>query len=623
MEISFSRTKKLLISSISKENIPEEDFEFYIARNFIRNSLTTSIRQRILSELIPFVEEHEMRLTGLNVWKYGCLHSHGGSKFGCKLHPECKLLYNFCPKILQLLFTNDIRSLRINLKKLSATSCEETLYTLATMMKNCKLSNVIELMITGCHTGINVYLPLFEDLCYYVKKNAPYMQKLHLPIASNDCLRSTSKMPRLCSLTVERSQHLNHKGLTYLCDRNSCSRFGLKICHIGVFKHHAFNKLDVTEFLEKMTNLSSFSLMDEHRALVNEELIGAKVFTYSALKLALTRSVFLKNNSESKSTSHHDDQVQHEQDNQDVEVISQNFQCALKELKIVDRQLKPQYILETCPDLQSLHIDWQEELSEVPFEEYPSDWFNDLVKNPDWHQLANTLTSLKIVFPAKYSVGGYSCDPETLMCLVRNMTELEHLSLKGMKNDLVPLDQMLTQLPKLKELVWSDCSLVHFNHNQESQSVVHKSLKSLHITDAHFLPSESSEILENVSKLAPNLEELVLRPKLPSTFGGFLLNDIWKLSNLQHLNRLEITISTSDCSNNMPELVYVLRDFPSLRYLIISWGVHIDLSNIKIARLLSWLISALEGDNANIHVQICYAMHSSLYSSPPANSVLS
>merc|ERR1712141_625757 len=236
----------------------------------------------------------------------------------------------------------------------------ETLYTLATMMKNCKLSNVVELMITGCHTGINVYLPLFEDICYYVKKNAPYMQKLHLPIASNDCLKSTSKMPRLCSLTVERSQHLNHKGLTYLCDRNSCSRFGLKICHIGVFKHHAFNKLDVTKFLEKMTNLSSFSLMDEHRALVNEELIGAKVFTYSAVKLALTRSVFLN----SKSRSSHHDLVQQKND----EVISQNFQCALKELKIVDRQLKPQYILETCPDLQSLYIDWQEELSEVPFE---------------------------------------------------------------------------------------------------------------------------------------------------------------------------------------------------------------------------------------------------------------
>lgn len=617
MEISFSRTKTILISSISKENIPEE--EFYIARNFIRNSLTTSIRQRILSELIPFVEENEMKLSGgLNVWKYGCLHSNG-SKLGCKLHPECKLLYNFCPKILQLLFTNDMRSLRINLKKLSATSCEETLYTLATMMKNCKLSNVIELMITGCHLGINVYLPLFEDLCYYVKKNAPYMQKLHLPIASNDCLKSTSKMPRLCSLTVERSQHLNHKGLAYLGDRNSCSRFGLKICHIGVFKHHSFNKLDVTEFLEKMTNLSSFSLMDEHRALVNEELIGAKVFTYSALKLALTRSVFL-NSSKLKSTT--TTTSPHEQQDQEEVSPPQNFQCALKELKIVDRQLKPQYILETCPDLQSLQIDWQEELSEVPFEEYPSDWFNDLVKNPDWHQLANTLTSLKIVFPAKYSVGGYSCDPETLMCLVRNMTELEHLSLKGMKNDLVPLDQMLDQLPKLKELVWSDCSLVHFNNQLEFHSE-HKSLRYLHITDAHFLPYEASEILENISKLAPNLEELVLRPKLPSTFGGFLLNEIWKLSSLQHLNRLEITISTSDCSNNMPELVYVLRDFPSLRYLIISWGVHIDLSNIRIARLLSWLISALEGDNANIHVQICYALHSNLYSSPPANSRLS
>ena len=63
--------------------------------------------------------------------------------------------------------------------------------------------------------------------------------------------------------------------------------------------------------------------------------------TYSALKLALTRSVF------------------HSKSNQ------QTFQCAFKELKVVDRRLNPQYILETCPELVNLYIDWQEELSEL------------------------------------------------------------------------------------------------------------------------------------------------------------------------------------------------------------------------------------------------------------------
>ena len=81
-------------------------------------------------------------------------------------------------------------------------------------------------------------------------------------------------MPRLCSIIIERTQHLNHKGLMYLSDQRSFTRFGLQICHIGVFKHHSFNKLDVTKFIEKMANLTSFSLMDKHRALVNQDLIG-------------------------------------------------------------------------------------------------------------------------------------------------------------------------------------------------------------------------------------------------------------------------------------------------------------------------------------------------------------
>ena len=36
-------------------------------------------------------------------------------------------------------------------------------------------------------------------------------------------------------------------------------------------------------------------------------------------------------------------------------------------IQVVDRQLKPCYLLETCPRLQSLYLDWQFELSEPPF----------------------------------------------------------------------------------------------------------------------------------------------------------------------------------------------------------------------------------------------------------------
>ena len=35
------------------------------------------------------------------------------------------------------------------------------------------------------------------------------------------------------------------------------------------------------------------------------------------------------------------------------------FKCGLREIKVVDRQLKPKYLLITCPKLEKLYIDWQ------------------------------------------------------------------------------------------------------------------------------------------------------------------------------------------------------------------------------------------------------------------------
>ena len=46
------------------------------------------------------------------------------------------------------------------------------------------------------------------------------------------------------------------------------------------------------------------------------------------------------------------------------------FQIDLSEIKVVDRQLKPKYLLQCAPKVTSLYINWQEELSEAPFHRY-------------------------------------------------------------------------------------------------------------------------------------------------------------------------------------------------------------------------------------------------------------
>ncbi len=102
---------------------------------------------------------------------------------------------------------------------------------------------------------------------------------------------------------------------------------------LGIFKHHQFNKIHVADFLYQMCSLTSFSLFDEQRALIQFEepgsYPGAKIMTYSALKLALIDSDLRQKNSDS-------------------------FRCSLTELKVVDRKLNPEYLLQACPQLRKL-----------------------------------------------------------------------------------------------------------------------------------------------------------------------------------------------------------------------------------------------------------------------------
>ena len=56
--------------------------------------------------------------------------------------------------------------------------------------------------------------------------------------------------------------------------------------------------------------------------------------------------------------------------------------------QVVDRPLKPCYLLETCPRLQSLYLDWQFELSKPPFRRYTADWLSEMVRQREWATVA-------------------------------------------------------------------------------------------------------------------------------------------------------------------------------------------------------------------------------------------
>ena len=108
-----------------------------------------------------------------------------------------------------------------------------------------------------------------------------------------------------------------------------------------------------------MRRLRSFSFLDEQRVLFR--LIaprGSKVLAYSVLRLAIIESEF-------ESGKRSEQNVKDEE--KEEEGISLRFTSGLRELKVVDRRLKPEYLLEACPQLKKLYIDWQNELSEPPF----------------------------------------------------------------------------------------------------------------------------------------------------------------------------------------------------------------------------------------------------------------
>ena len=69
---------------------------------------------------------------------------------------------------------------------------------------------------------------------------------------------------------------------------------------------------------------------------------------------------------------------------------------------------------------------------------------------------------------------------------------------------------------------------------------------------------------------------------------------------------------------NLPELIYVLREFPSLRYLTLSWGLlheSYDVSRSRISYMMMWLNTALSAENVNINLQLSYRQHPQEYRS--------
>lgn len=590
----YSCSKKVankLLVDFMKSPLCEREQSVRKIRKYIRQSLPAVILTDMLNSLVPSPSDK---------WKFPCAGTQ--DRLHCRMHPECELVYTKLDRVIRVLFSEDISQLSINLKTVNIDLYQHVMASLTGVMT--KLPSrpfplLTSLVVCGGSIHSDDIINRIEELCEVLKDHAGNIENLHLPVASNIALRSVSDIKNIRTLRSDRTKAFNKRGLYHLCHPESHSREGLRVLHLGVFKHTHFEKQDVAEFLKCMKNLTEFSLLDSGRALVRLDgscTPGDKVLTYSVFKRAMRE---VEQGAGGQIGPH---------------LLATN----MREMVVVDRSLKPHYILESASLLHRLTMDWQQELCVPPFNRFKQTWFTDMLKGMSWAMLSKRLTRLDITFPATYSINSYSLPLEDYTRLMQNLGNLEELRLVGAgQGGPIPLIPTLQYCPKLRDLVLEKCP-VHVPDNYE---VVDPMFISHTLKRFYYLGEMSSLLVHDfmmrgISHYMPALKELEIQPQTVMGYGGLRPDQVMELSSLQHLEKLSIPLSIRECIMNLPQIIFVLREFPSLRYLTLSWGMwcdSYDISKGKISYMMDWLFNALGAENANIHLQLSYKQHPQEY----------
>ena len=342
------------------------------------------------------------------------------------------MVYNKLHKILRVLFSEDISNININLKTVSIdlyTNVISSLHQVFSKDEETRTFPLLQsLVICGGSVHSDFLVKDIENLTKTIKKTCTNLQNIHFPVSSNQVLFALSDIKNIRSFKTDRTKNFDKRGLYHLCHPDSESKKSLQVLHIGVFKHSNFEKQDVAVFLRCMINLVEFSLMDGDRTLVGLDgstTPGEKVLIYSVFKRAIRDC---------------EGDIEHHEDNgRQRELVTR-----LREITVVDRSLKPHYLLESAPHLTRLSIDWQQELSFTPFNRYSSRWFSDMLQSDSWATLSRRLTYLDVTFPSTHSINSYSLPLTDYTKLLQNVPNLTELRLVGAgQGEPVPLIPIL------------------------------------------------------------------------------------------------------------------------------------------------------------------------------------
>lgn len=578
---------------------------FDSARRAFKERLHPELISELLRATVP---------TATDWWEFPCAKVGEERRVKCRVHTECEVVYERCDKLISLLFHESAQHISINLSRVSQNIQKGVIEQIAGTVRwsdRVRCPNLVRIDLTCSSVHLDTHLVTsIERLCAAVRRNAPKLRDMRLPVASNECCHQLSYCPALSSLVLERGLELDRKGLRELCHRHSWTRKNLRSLHLGVYRQAKLDKTEVTLFFVQMRNLESFSCFDEERVLFRLEVPrGDKVLTYSVVRLALV-------------------------DAESGAIPGYNFaklgpfRTKLREIKVVDRQLKPCYLLETCPRLQSLYLDWQFELSEPPFRRYTADWLSEVVRQREWATLAAKLTRLEVVFPAAHTPNAYSLNLSDFPFFFAPLGGLSRLRLSGAgRGGPLPLLDLLDKCPGLEELTLDNCGLyippgvAAAENRLDGQPAFlvrpHRAMRRFSLTRSGESIMFNRAILgKALGRIFPNLRELELQPEAVDWEVGLWPEDISDLSAMPNLRCLSVVVSVNECVMNMPALVVALEELKSLRNLVISWGrvtTAMDSGSGKVGFMTRWLVDVMRAVNADLRVNVSYEHHREMY----------
>lgn len=277
----------------------------------------------------------------------------------------------------------------------------------------------------------------------------------------------------------------------------------------------------------------------------------------------------------------------------------------LSGLKIINSTFNPALILEQCPELEHLHIQWDGSTADMPVKP-GSGWFPDVLASTAMVAVLRKVKTFALFLPDGWTTNGnYALPAPHAQLLFRNLLNVTAIQICGNGGgDPLDLTDVLFSCPALEELelVYIACVI------QRQENSPHKSLRTLRVV-GKLDTLMDYPTLWRMARLSPGVVEVVLHTAM-DVCAGLTMPALEAFSNLDHLKRLSVPLRYPGHSTE--GLLEVLHKIPSLRQLIVSWE-QISPHSPRILRAMEAIQGAIKARNLVFTCKVLHSKHEYLF----------